>query len=92
MAARRSWIVLVDNADQLSQCESYSGRYQPYKDNFITSIFFREAHAESFAKSIASKYPGKDIHVFKQSHGYTAQPQPVQSKIWTEDGQFIPAK
>ncbi len=92
MAARRSWCVLVDDGDRLYGCDHYSGRYFPHNDNMILSVFFREAHAEAFARQIAQKYPGKDVHVFSQQYGFTAQPRPVEAKTWTPDGQFIPTK
>jgi hypothetical protein len=85
-------MVFVDHGDAIVSCDNYSGRYKQYKDEMILSVFFREAHAEAFAKAIASKYPGRDVHVFKQSHGYTATPSPVSTKVWTDDGQFIPQK
>ena len=93
MAARRSWVVFVDNGDFLHQDRDYNGKYNIFsqENNDLFSLFFKEVQAIEYAKYIATKYPGRDVHVFKQSFGYTCQPKPVEFKQWTDDGKFIPA-
>lgn len=89
MAARRSWCVLVDDHRQVFQDDTYAGKYNPTQPD-ILSVFFRESQANDFAIQIANKYPGKDVHVFKQSYGYSSQPTTPIVKEWTEDGHFLP--
>lgn len=93
MGARRSWVVMVDDTNNLQSDDYFSGKVNPIsKNNEILSVFFRESHAHSYAQHIASKYPGKDVHIYVQSMCYSTQPKPVETKQWTPDGQLIPLK
>lgn len=91
MAARRSWVVYVDDDRQLIDNESYAGKYNALNGNpDIMSVFFKEALAFSFAKHIAEKYPGKDVHVYKQTFAFTTQAKPVETKQWNDYGELVP--
>lgn len=89
MAARRIWCVLVDDHRQQFQDDTYAGKYNPAHTD-ILGVFFRESQANDYALQIANKYPGKDVHVFKQAFGYSSQPTSPTFKEWTEDGHFLP--
>ena len=91
MAARKIWIVMQDDQNMIQSDNDWGDKYIPReRSRDILSIFFRLRDADSYASQMAIQYPGKDFHVLKQSHGYISQPRPVESKFWTEDGQFIP--
>lgn len=90
--ARRSWVVFVDDNKFLRNSDEWAGKVDPSGDNKeVLSVFFRETHALAYAQEIASRYPGKDIHVYKQYSAFSCQPRPVETKQWTEDGQLLPA-
>jgi hypothetical protein len=89
--ARQLWVVLVEDFDVLYPSDYYRNQYiHDGKDNHIMSVFTSKRDANEAAQLLASRYPGKDIHVFAQQHGYTSAPRPVESKVWTADGKFIP--
>lgn len=88
---RRSWVVFIDDNAYLMNDDEFAGKVNFRDNREILSVFFREAHALAYAKTIAEHYPGKDVHVYKQYHAYSSQPKPVESKRWTDDGQLIPA-
>lgn len=88
---RRSWVVFIDDNAYLMNDNEFTGKVNFRENREILSVFFREAHALAYAKTIAERYPGKDVHVYKQYHAYSSQPKPVESKRWTDDGQLIPA-
>lgn len=88
---RRSWVVFIDDNAYLMNDNEFAGKVNFRDNREILSVFFREAHALAYAKTIAERYPGKDVHVYKQYHAYSSQPKPVESKRWTDDGQLIPA-
>lgn len=90
--ARRSWTVFIDDVNYLRNDDEFSGKVNITRENYqILSVFFREAHAIAYAKQIAERYPGKDVHVYKQSQAFTAMAKPVESKKWTDDGELVPA-
>jgi len=89
--ARRSWAVFIDDPAYLRDDDEFAGKVNNIDNREILSVFFREAHALAYAKTIAERYPGKDVHIYKQYHAYSSQPKPVESKKWTDDGQLIPA-
>lgn len=88
---RRSWVVFIDDNAYLMNDDEFTGKVNFRDNREILSVFFREALALAYAKTIAERYPGKDVHVYKQYHAYSSQPKPVESKRWTDDGQLIPA-
>lgn len=88
---RRSWVVFIDDNAYLMNDDEFTGKVNFRDNREILSVFFREAFALAYAKTIAERYPGKDVHVYKQYHAYSSQPKPVESKRWTDDGQLIPA-
>jgi hypothetical protein len=89
--ARRSWVVFIDDNAYLTNDDEFAGKVNFRDNKEILSVFFREAQALAYAKVIAERYPGKDVHVYKQFHAYSSLPKPVESKQWTDDGQLIPA-
>lgn len=94
MAARKAWVVFVDNQNYLTQDHDIGNMYMPYGEEHrrLLSVFFRETHAIEAAKYLATQYPGKDVHVLKQTIGFSCQPKPVEHKEWTDEGHFIPVK
>ena len=90
--ARRLWMVLVEDFDYMISGDRYRNQYIPNTDRSedLVSVFMNKRDADDAAQQIASKHPGKDVHVFSQDYGFTAAPRPVESKIWTADGKFIP--
>lgn len=91
MAARKSWVVFVDNQNKLIQDSAYGGMYHfQEQDSNHLGVFFRESHAIEAAKYLAAQNPGRDVHVFKQSIGFSSQPGPTQQKEWTDEGQYVP--
>lgn len=93
MAARRAWVVFVDDGGHLQQDYDLGNMYIPIEEHRrLLSVFFRETHAIEAAKYLATQYPGKDVHVLKQTIGFSCQPKPVEHKEWTDEGHFIPVK
>lgn len=91
MAARRAWVVFIDDQNKLQQDYDLGNMYMPLEESKrLLSVFFRESHAVEAAKYLASQYPGKDVHVLKQTLGFSCQPKPVETKEWTDDGHFLP--
>ena len=92
MRARRSWIVFIDDDPHIYCPEDLPGRYivDKHVDTKILSIMFDFNDAKHIAQRLSQQFPGKDVHVYQQILGYTSQPQPVQSKIWTDKGEYIP--
>ena len=89
--ARRSWVVFIDNQDYLDNDREFAGKVNVSRDNsHILSVFFRETHAMNYAKTIAERYPGKDVHVYRAYQAFSAVAKPVEAKQWTDDGQLIP--
>lgn len=93
MRARRSWVVFVDHDEHIWCPEDIPGRYVANKhlDPKILSITFSLEDANHIATQLAEQFPGKDVHVYKQLHGFSSQPKPAESKIWTDRGEYIPA-
>lgn len=92
MAARRAWVIFIDSTNNFVQSDTVGGMYTPYRDENkeLLSVFFRESQAIEAAKYLATQYPGKDVHVLKQTLGFSCQSKPVEYKEWTEDGHFVP--
>jgi len=93
MAARRAWVVFIDDSRQLEQDQDINGMWKTNTfepSRRYLSVFFREAQATEAAKYLANQHPGKDVHVLKQIFGYCSQAKPVEYKEWTEDGTFLP--
>jgi hypothetical protein len=89
--ARKLWCVLVEDFDSLHPSDYYRDQYVfDSSDNLMLSVFTTERFARDAAQQLAIKHPGKDVHVFTPSYGYTAEPRPIESKVWTPDGKFIP--
>lgn len=92
MSVRRSWVVFIDDEQALSSDDTWSGKVNIRDKNpNILSVFFREAHALAYAQAISSFYPKREVHVYKQYRCYSTQPKPVETKIWTDTGELIPA-
>jgi len=92
MSVRRSWVVFIDDDQSLVSDDTWSGKINIRKDHpNIIGVFFREAHALAYAMSIAAYYPKREVHVYKQYRCYSTQAKPVEQKIWTEQGELIPA-
>jgi hypothetical protein len=91
--ARRLWVVLVEDFNLLDTGEHYRGQYvqssHATSDSQV-SVFLDKRAADEAAQQMATKNPGKDVHVFSPDYGFTAAPRPVESKVWTPDGKFIP--
>ena len=91
MAARCSWIVLIDDDNSLISDDQWAGKVNIREgQKEIIGVFFREGHAQAYAQSIASFYPKREVHVYKQYRCYSSQPKPVEVKVWTENGELIP--
>lgn len=89
--ARKLWVVVVEDFDHMIQHDMYRDQYvSSDRDPNIMSVFLRKTSADQAARDLAMRHPGKDVHVFEQTYGFTAPARPVESKIWTEDGNFIP--
>lgn len=89
--AKQFWAVVVEDFDLLYVSDYYRNQFVcEEKNNKILSIFLDRRDADRAAQDLASKYPGKDVHVLTQSFGYTSAPRPIESKVWTSDGKFIP--
>jgi hypothetical protein len=89
--ARKTWVVLVEDFENLGMTDRYRNEYfssDPH--NPLLSLFLTQIDADRAAKELAVRHPGKDIHVFTPDYGFTAPPKPTESKVWTADGQFIP--
>lgn len=92
MSVRRSWIVFVDDDHSLISDDTWSGKVNVReKQTDILGVFFREAHALAYASEIAAYYPKREVHVYKQYRCYSTQAKPVESKIWTDQGELVPA-
>lgn len=93
MAARRAWVVFVDDGKHLEGDHDVGGMYKPLSNEIsrqYLSVFFREHSAIDAAKYLAQKNPGKDVHILRQSIGFCCQSKPMEQKEWTEDGAFVP--
>lgn len=95
MAARRAWVVLVDDHRRLYQMDHdyVGGMFIPLDhDKEVLTVYFRENQAIEAAHHLAQKYPGKDVHVLKQTFGFSSQATTPVHKQWTDEGHFIPVK
>ncbi len=89
--ARRLWMVLIEDFDALYPSNHFRNQYiHEGKDHNLMSVFTTKRDADDAAQQLATRYPGKDVHVFTQNYGFTSAPRPVESKVWTADGKFIP--
>lgn len=89
--ARKLWAVVIEDLDHFEYTEQYRDQYIPSKGREeLLSIFFTEKSAKDSARHLAEKYPGKEVHVLKQTYGFAAQATPVEEKIWTEQGNYVP--
>ncbi len=89
--ARKLWCVLVEDFDSMYPSEHFRDQFvfNEHNNNML-SVFTTERTARDAAQQLAIKHPGKDVHVFTPVYGYTSTPRPVESKVWTTDGKFIP--
>jgi len=91
MATRRSWVVFVDDSSQLEHDNDFPGKLNPYNGKKeILSVFIKESIALQYAKYIAERFPGKDVHVYKQTFCFSSQSKPVETKQWNDNGELVP--
>jgi len=89
--AKKLWVVLVEDFDYLYPGDRYSNQFfMEEKHTDLITVFTNKSAADNAAQDIASRHPGKDVHVLSQDYGFTCTARPVESKIWTTDGKFIP--
>lgn len=89
--ARELYVVFVEDFDDLYTTDRYSGGYITNdRTHELLSVYLHKTQADSAAKDLAIRYPGKDVHVLKQTYGFIAPARPVETKIWTADGKYIP--
>lgn len=89
--ARRSWVVFVDDDRDLQGCDEFTGKYSIRTGNTNKlCVFFRESQATAYAATIATRYPGKEVHIFVQHMAYSSQPRPPEVKMWTKEGELLP--
>lgn len=90
--ARRCWIVFVDNQRNLYESNLNGGGYiGSDRDTEQFSVFFKESQASAAAQVLSKKNPGYEVYILEQKSGYCSQPKPPELKLWTSDGQYIPA-
>ncbi len=87
--SRKMWCVFVDTDESYTGDHALEGKYNPTNNYF--GVFLQERHAIDAAKRLAQRHSGRDVHVLEQKYGFISQPKPVEKKVWTPNGEFVPA-
>jgi len=92
MNPRKVWCILVDDDNFYTTIKDIPYGYVTHNTHpDALAVCFTLEDANEYAKEKAKQYPGRDVYVFEQSHGMISPKAPVQTKIWKDNGDYVPS-